>query len=203
MKARIIVVVATLTLALGVGLGTSSSAQALGITPLPTIKSPGQWIGSGGGALGGALYDFTCKGTSFMNSARVISLQPQKVGRSPANNLTQEVWMQAYVEFSYDGTTWYKAFDAGWQKRTLNYYNTVATFDQADFNVTNYVNVANSYGRQLLWRVRAGFHWYTAPTTAPNLLGSRVVGYTVANTYGAIAGQGKLYSTGEFVCIFS
>lgn len=187
MKARIIIFIAALAVAF-----TSVSAAEAKAIYRTGAGQPGEWMGSGNLSLGGgSMYDIFCEGPiSYARSSRVISLNRQNVGRSPATAARyskQDVWMQASIWWSRDGSSWNFWKTNNWQKKTVETYQ-YASFAGESFDVTAYPG--------LKWLIRVEFRWYIAGGA---WLGTAFDGFTGVYAYGDNVPTFTI-STGEAGC---
>jgi hypothetical protein len=149
MNVRIISTLVALAAALVVASGASAAALTLS-----TAGSPGPWLSSGQG-----MHDIYCEGAYWYHPPynRFFQLHAQNIGRSSAYpNHFQDIYMQAQLQWSGDGTNWYLYERRDWQKVDRVRPGFHAVFRDETFDVSSY--------RGFYWRVRVEFRWYFAGT---------------------------------------
>lgn len=184
MKALLITLIASL--ALGLGIASTAQAKAL-YFPSLSSGSPGPWLGTQS-----FTGDLDCTGPApYQNAGRFVTLNRQEIGRSPMyTSSNQDIYMQARLDWSTNGATWYVYERKPWQvQRVAPGYSSYALFNQAEFNVSAY--------RGYMWRVRVEYRWYVGSTW----LGTAVHGFSQDGifVFGS-AERGTLSSTGEGIC---
>jgi hypothetical protein len=187
MKARRI---STLVVLAALALVAATAAHATPIT-FSQQGQPGPFVQFIGNRLG------ECHGGPDYNPS--MSLAQQVIGRSPAYpGSTQYVYMQVYLQWSWNGATWTDLEPRKpWRVRTVQPGPSGDARFQAHFAGEEFD--LSPYYLGIFWRMRIEFQWYTS---GYQYLGRVVNGLPILGIWRTGNSETYTLNTGEGVCRF-